>query len=72
VTSRQDISREAHELHTPSVRAVFAALKPPLTHSADENFVSTSLPNVLPPSRGELALWRAFLSDEIEAILKGE
>jgi hypothetical protein len=34
--------------------------------------VSTNLPEALPPMREELALWRAFLSDEIEAILRDD
>jgi hypothetical protein len=34
--------------------------------------VSTTIPKTLPPLREELALLRAFLSDEIAAILRGE
>ena len=34
--------------------------------------VVSDLPYRVPPLRDELALWRAFLSDEIEVILKGE
>jgi hypothetical protein len=34
--------------------------------------VSTNLPRALPPLRDEIALWRAFLSEEIGAILREE
>jgi hypothetical protein len=72
VESRQDISHEAHELHTSTTRAVLAGSKPLLAHSPDQAFVSTNLPKVLPPLREELALWKVFISDEIESILKDE
>jgi hypothetical protein len=32
--------------------------------------VLTNLPNRLPPSRDEIAIWRAFLSEEIAAIMR--
>jgi hypothetical protein len=37
-----------------------------------ERTVKIDMPNRLPPMKSEVALWRAFLADEIEAILKCE
>jgi hypothetical protein len=34
--------------------------------------IKSNLPEHLPPLREEIALWRAFLSEEIEAILRDE
>jgi hypothetical protein len=34
--------------------------------------VRTNLPSSLPPCKSELALWRAFLAEEIDAILRDE
>jgi hypothetical protein len=34
--------------------------------------VVVNLPNRLPTMREEMALWRAFLSNEIDAIMHGE
>jgi hypothetical protein len=72
VTSRQDISRDAHNPPSSMRRAVLADSIPSAAHSSDHASASINLPKALPPSREELALWRAFLSDEIEAILRDE
>jgi hypothetical protein len=32
----------------------------------------TNLPKRVPAMRDELAIWRAFLSNEIDAIMRGE
>ena len=34
-----------------------------------EVIVTTNLPSLVPPMPGEIALWRAFLAEEIDAIL---
>jgi hypothetical protein len=35
-----------------------------------EAAIKNDLPAKLPPTKAEIALWRAFLADEIEAILR--
>lgn len=42
-----------------------------LTGQADRT-VSTELPRRLPAMQGELAIWRAFLSNEIDAIIRDD
>lgn len=37
-----------------------------------EPTIKVDMPTPLPPTKSEVALWRAFLADEIEAILKLE
>jgi hypothetical protein len=68
-------ARIARELERPQVRASEgpkpARQRPPARacSEADTNVV-VDLPNRLPPLREELAVWRAFLSAEIDAILR--
>ena len=45
---------------------------PQLVNDNEEIAVVTDLPKRLPLTRDELAIWRAFLSNEIDAIMRDE
>jgi hypothetical protein len=64
--SNEDVGRAP-----PKGDAVAAASRRPLGASANVT-VATNLLKRLPPTRDEIAIWRAFLSDEIDAIMRDD
>lgn len=51
-------------------RPVILAARPKAGPADPARILSSDLPSDLPVDKRELALWRAFLADEIEAILR--
>jgi len=49
-----------------------ASAAPVFQDAATRPLVMTDMPKRLPAMRDELAIWRAFLSTEIDAIMRGE
>ncbi len=66
--SRQSCSLARHD----SVRASRRLAPSMVAPGWDDRVVLTNLPQHIPVTREELAIWRAFLAAEIEAILRNE
>ena len=58
--------------HVPTIRRreVGGAIQRKETSNGPEQVVICGLPSGLSPTNAEIALWRAFLADEIDAILR--
>jgi hypothetical protein len=72
VQTEHGISREQRSGGAKAERASRAICAQSSVPASSQIVVSTNLPKALPPLRDELALWRAFLSEEIGAILRDE